>query len=137
MPISSSVQDGATRGKLPASQEARSICLGRSEPRLPSRLCGKTLLAIGDEPVESESEANVSPAAKPPIGIGKMGIGQYAPKGVYHDGSTLLLYIFTASYFTFLPPSTLHFSPLLLYIFADLYYYTIETIKEKEEETDD
>ncbi|MBR5587884.1 MAG: hypothetical protein IKW23_03430, partial [Kiritimatiellae bacterium] len=24
-----------------ASQEARSICLGRSEPRLPSRLCGK------------------------------------------------------------------------------------------------
>ena len=30
----------------PASQEARSICLGRSEPRLPSRLCGKTTLAV-------------------------------------------------------------------------------------------
>ena len=29
-----------------ASQEARSICLGRSEPRLPSRLCGKTTLAV-------------------------------------------------------------------------------------------
>ena len=30
----------------PASQEARSICLGRSEPRLPSRLCGKNTLAV-------------------------------------------------------------------------------------------
>ena len=29
-----------------ASQEARSICLGRSEPRLPSRLCGKNTLAV-------------------------------------------------------------------------------------------
>ena len=51
----------------------------------------------------------------------KIGIGQHAPKGIYHEGSALLLYIFAASYFTFLPPSTLHFSPLLLYIFADLY----------------
>ena len=51
----------------------------------------------------------------------KIGIGQYAPKDVYHEGSALLLYIFAASYFTFLPPSILHFSPLLLYIFADLY----------------
>ena len=31
---------------IPASQEARSICLGRSEPRLPSRLCGKNTLAV-------------------------------------------------------------------------------------------
>ena len=29
-----------------ASQEARSICLGRSEPRRPSRLCGKNTLAV-------------------------------------------------------------------------------------------
>ena len=33
-------------GIVHASQEARSICLGRSEPRLPSRLCGKTTLAV-------------------------------------------------------------------------------------------
>ena len=33
-------------GIVHASQEARSICLGRSEPRLPSRLCGKNTLAV-------------------------------------------------------------------------------------------
>ena len=31
---------------LPEFAEARSICLGRSELRLPSRLCGKTTLAV-------------------------------------------------------------------------------------------
>ena len=30
----------------PASQEARSVCLGRNEPRFPWRLCGKTTLAV-------------------------------------------------------------------------------------------
>ena len=39
----------------------------------------------------------------------KNGIGQYAPKGVYNEGSALLLYIFTALYFTFFTTSTLHF----------------------------
>ena len=52
-------------------------------------------LAIGDEPVESESEANVSPAAEPPFSPAKhlliFKTGVKRPVGVAVAGATPIL----------------------------------------------